>query len=74
MGSWVPAMGEIVGFMASTPARGGYNTINHRTYVKAFVFPYLSLASPDEDTKRGEPSRARPFRFPGAGVETPASP
>jgi hypothetical protein len=40
MGSWVPAKGEIVGFMASTPARGGYNTINERTYVKAFVFPY----------------------------------
>ena len=40
MGSWVPAKGEIVGFMVSTPARGGYNTINERTYVKAFVFPY----------------------------------
>jgi len=40
MGSWVPAQGEIVGFMVSTPARGGYNTINERSYVKAFVFPY----------------------------------
>ena len=40
MGSWVPAAGEIVGFMVSTPARGGYNTTNERSYVKAFVFPY----------------------------------
>jgi len=40
MGSWVPAKGEIVGFMVSTPARGGYNTRDLRTYVKAFVFPY----------------------------------
>jgi len=40
MGSWVPAKGEIVGFMVSTPARGGYNTKNERSYVKAFVFPY----------------------------------
>jgi len=40
MGSWVPAQGEIVGFMVSTPARGGYNTKDLRTYVKAFVFPY----------------------------------
>ena len=40
MGSWVPAKGEIVGFMVSTPARGGYNTKDERSYVKAFVFPY----------------------------------
>lgn len=40
MGSWVPAKGEIVGFMVSTPARGGYNTWDVRSYVKAFVFPY----------------------------------
>lgn len=40
MAHWVPAKGEIVGFMASTPARGGYNSTNERTYVKAFVFPY----------------------------------
>lgn len=53
MATWVPKVGELVGYMISTPARAGFRTINERSDV---------VLQPWRDTSLGSASAARRVR------------
>jgi hypothetical protein len=52
MNGWVPKLGELVGYMISTPARAGLRTINERSNI--VVQPWFDSSLSRSSTGRAQ--------------------